>query len=196
MIENKGISMSINENKEVEVKKKLVEKYGSNDERQTAIVSNAAIITLVLTLFLVIGKMAVNYVMTKEIQTWDIILMLFIICVFTLGCMKDKAHFVPKNKGVELNKSGDKKLRIKLYIRDAVQFALVMTILEIIGYFIIGDDSIGNFQIISSLSPELSYIICALASAVGMFVIAIGVNYLLGEHSVKKYNKYLDKFGE
>lgn len=188
--------MNIKERTEASIKKTILKNSSINDERQTAIVNNSAVITILLTILFLIIKMGVDYVRTKDIDIWDGILFLFIIFVFCLGCKKDKAFFVPKIKGKEINKKKDKKLRIKQYINDAIGFAVFMTILEAIGYFVIGDESIDEFHIIGSLNTTLSYIVCALLSLIGAFIIATGVNYLLGEHSVKKYNKYLDKFDD
>lgn len=110
----------------------------------------------------------------------DIIVLCAMALVYVIVCRKNKVYEIPKSfTGKTLDTSLDKKgrlNRIKYYMVDSLTFAIACTVID---------------RILSE--AEIKSLV---VNFIGLFVVSLVLDYFWTEHTVKKYNSYLDSLDE
>lgn len=107
--------------------------------------------------------------------------------------MKNKNIDIPKSIwgkeiSIEMSKEGKSKRKIK-YIKDSLIFASIMGIFDLIAIFVTSSQSVFGF----TETYFINLILTVLVTVSILFLISYFFEYIIGEISVKKYNKNKNK---
>ncbi|MBJ8349484.1 hypothetical protein [Streptococcus zalophi] len=159
--------------------------YPVIDERLKKSIGDVSTIIVVVTIIYLLVEAFYKYVTTKNIltTTWEIALLLLIVAIFLIGIKSNKEMTLPTSfLGKQLPTSQSieaKRNRIKAYLIESVVTSAVITGLTFFFEFI-------GIEVKLSLSEYI-------ASFLGLMVVYLILSYLLGEHNIKKYNKYMEE---
>ncbi len=172
-----------NQSKEA-FKEKYTQKYHA-DERESNVTKDglaaggaiAIVYCAVRIIYLGLAK--------SRLAVAELILLFLIVIVITAIEHQNKMYTVPTYFGRRLNTGTDKKAkmsRILMYLGDACAFALTYMVADIF------------FEFTSKITN--SVVLDAVIDFGIMLVIMFSLDYILGEHKVKKYNAYLKQLEE
>ena len=148
------------------------------DEMQQKVVGDAGVVCTVITFIYLLVECVYKYIKTKDIFscTWELGLLILISLIFYIFVSRIKEMNVPKTflgRKLPTDKSKEsKKKRIISYLIEALAFSIALSVITF-GFSKIGVDAVSNIDI--------------LIEAVGLFVVAMGINFIVGEYSCNKY---------
>ncbi len=107
--------------------------------------------------------------------------------------MKNNMIKVPKtmwNKNLPMeNDNSSKKRRCKVYLVESLIFSCIVLLIDSVG--LVFNETIDT--VIVTKSKALNITIVLVLTFILAFVISYILDYFVSEHSVKKYNKKIDK---
>ncbi|MBS4537948.1 hypothetical protein GOQ27_05715 [Clostridium sp. D2Q-11] len=151
------------------------------DERQERKIGKAAIISSLVTYFYLLVEITYKYIKTKDISSldWEIILLILNSVIFYLVTRDQKEMNLPKSiLGKKLPTSQSKEARKKRfisYIYQSILFSVSIGVITFI-FSVMKVDSISYFNILLEI--------------LGLFLISLIIEYIIGERRCKKYVKW------
>ena len=167
----------------------------NSDERTAKNTGSAAVITLILMWVALVGigiYKTVKY--GAESTTQEILLFLGSLLVFLLLQHRKDDVDLPETflgKPLPTARGGkDKTIRIKAYIADSLINAAILTTLNITLNRI---NQNFNFTTIALSTPFLTILVNAVVDMAVLGAVFMVINYVWGEHNIKKYNDLIDE---
>ena len=148
------------------------------DEMQQKVIGDAGVVCTVVTFIYLLVECVYKYIKTKDIFscTWELGLLILISLIFYIFVSRIKEMNVPKTflgRKLPTDKSKEsKKKRIISYLIEALAFSIALSVITF-GFSKMGVDIVSNTEI--------------LIDAVGLFVVAMVINFIVGEYSCNKY---------
>ena len=165
------------------------------DERTLKNTGTAAVITLALVWVALLGigiYKSIKY--GVESTTEEILIFLGSLLIFLiLKHRKDDVDLPQTFFGKPLPtglQGEDKKVRVKAYIVDSLLNSIILGTLNITLNRI---NPAFNFTIIALNSPFLTILINAVVDLAVLFTVFMLLNYIWGEHNVKKFHKMMEE---
>lgn len=172
-----------NQSKEA-FKEKYTQKYHA-DERESDVTKEGLAAGGAIAIVYCVVRIIYLGLAKSRLAIAELILLFLIVIVITVIEHQNKMYTIPTYFGRKLNTSTDKKAkmsRILMYLGDACAFAATYTACDII------------FDFTNKLTK--SVVLDAAIDFGITLVIAFALDYILGEHKVKKYNAYLKQLEE
>lgn len=143
--------------------------------------------------FVLIGVILYKYISTRDISNVSLettLLLGLSIAYIFYRIVKDKDFIPTAMSGNKLpigkNKS-DKNVRIKNYIKESLIFSIVIVCLDLCAILILKD--IDSLIIFKGVTKTLNIILNSLITFIICLLISFGLEYFIGEISVKKILK-------
>ena len=162
-------------------------KNGVFDEMQQKVVGDAGVVCTVVTFIYLLVECVYKYIKTKDIFscTWELGLLILISVIFYLFVGRIMEMIVPKpvfGRALPTDKSKEsKRKRMVSYVVEALVFSIALSVISF-GFSKMGVDAMGYTEI--------------LVEAVGLFVVAGLINFIAGEYSCNKYEKWIKSLDE
>ena len=157
------------------------------DEMQTKVIGDAGVVCTTVTFIYLLVESVYKYIKTKDIFscTWELGLLILISAIFYLFVGRIKEMNVPKTVfGRELptdkSKESKRKRRVS-YLGEALVFSVALSVI-CFGFSNMGVDPMGYTEI--------------LIEAVGLFIVAGLINFIAGEYSCNRYEKWIKSLDE
>lgn len=153
-------------------------KDGMLDEMQQKVVGDAGVICTVVTFIYLLVECVYKYVKTKDIFscTWELGLLILISLILYVFVSRIKEMSIPKTvlgRKLPTDKSKEsKKKRIISYLVEAATFSIALAIITFV-FSKMGVEVVSNMNI--------------LIETLGLFVVAMVINFIVGEYSCNKY---------
>lgn len=170
------------------------------DERSNAVVVKAMALTLILIYVGIFVSCIWKYVSTGDItnSTMEIILIVVIPFAITWFARKDERLTLPKDMTGKLVPTEDnlqsKRLRKRHYFWSALGFATFILILTVITAFFVEKDWQELMLLpIPNLPKKMNVIITLTAHFILGIIVYYIIGYILGERSIRKYNRKIDE---
>lgn len=158
---------------------KMNNKNNVFDEMQQKVIGDAGVVCTVITFIYLLVECVYKYVKTKDIFscTWELGLLILISLIFYLFVSRIKEMNIPKTfigrKELPTDNSKEsKKKRVISYLAEALAFSVALSVITF-GFSKMGIDIVNNTEI--------------LIDAVGLFAVAMVINFIVGEYSCNKY---------
>ena len=162
-------------------------KDGMLDEMQQKVVGDAGVVCTVVTFIYLLVECVYKYIKTKDIFscTWELGLLILISVIFYLFVGRIKEMNVPKTvfgRALPTDKSKEsKRKRMVSYVVEALVFSIALSVISF-GFSKMGVDAMGYTEI--------------LIEAVGLFIVAGLINFVVGEYYCNKYEKWIKSLDE
>ncbi len=167
------------------------------DERQQLITTKAIAAAGIFMLLCLFAATVYRIVTTDNIG-WEFFAMLGACAVIVIArrVMGDvepprgiNDRFLPTG-----NTKQEKRFRVKHYVLKSIVFASAFAVMDVL-LIAFGKDDVSDYELAQVIFPQLSkattIIITAAIAFVGMFLVSVVCDYLVGEHQVRQYNQML-----